>query len=185
MLVVDGSGSIMPGNFDTLIEFVVRVTRQFIISPERTRMGLIQFSEQSDLEIPLGIFPDVRILEILIRNTEYQNGGSTNTGAAIRQATNELFNSPLARDDVSKLMFLFTDGNPTNATDAEIASDEARNRDITITAVGITINPGTVAESNLREITGSNDRVLLVQNFNEEQLNDILDELTTQSCPSM
>ena len=184
MLVVDGSASITPVNFETLIEFVVRVTRQFDISPERTHMGLVQFSQLSFLEIGLGTITDDGDLERAIMNIRYQEGGSTNTGAAIRQATNELFNSPQARD-VSKLMFLFTDGNPTNETDAEIASEEARSRDITITAVGITINPGTVAESNLRAITDNNDRVLLVQNFNEEQLNDILNELTTQSCPSM
>ena len=184
MLVVDGSGSITPVNFETLIEFVVRVTRQFDISPERTRMGLVQFSQLSFLEIGLGTITDDGDLERAIMNIVYQNGGSTNTGAAIRQATNELFNSPQARD-VSKLMLLFTDGNPTNATDAESASNEARSRDITITAVGITINPGSVAESNLRAITDNNDRVLLVQNFNGEQLNEILDEFTTQSCPSM
>ena len=184
MLVVDGSGSITPVNFETLIEFVVRVTRQFDISPERTHMGLVQFSQLSFLEIGLGTITDDGDLERAIMNIVYQNGGSTNTGAAIQQATNELFNSPQARD-VSKLMLLFTDGNPTNATDAEIASNEARSRDITITAVGITINPGSVAESNLRAITDNNDRVLLVQNFNGEQLNEILDEFTTQSCPSM
>ena len=54
MLVVDGSTSIMPNNFDTLIQFVVRVTRQFDISPEATRMGLVQFSDRSDVEIGLG-----------------------------------------------------------------------------------------------------------------------------------
>ena len=184
MLVVDGSGSINSVNFATLIEFVVRVTRQFDISPERTRMGLVQFSEPSVLEIGLGTITDDGDLERAIMNIMYQDGGNTNTGAAIRLATNELFNSPQARDDVSKLMFLFTDGAPTNEADAVSAGDEARNRSITITAVGIAIT-SAIAQNTLIQITGSNDRVLLVQNFNEEQLNEILNELTTQSCPSM
>ena len=185
MLVVDGSGSINSVNFATLIEFVVRVTRQFDISPDCTHMGLIQFSEQSDLEIGLGNITDDGELERAIMNIVYQNGVAKNTGKAIRQATNQLFNSSQARDDVSKVIFLFTDGAPTNPSDAENAGDNARKFCINIIIFGITINPGSVAENNLREITDSNDRVLLVQTFNETQLNNILDELTTQSCPSM
>ena len=184
MLVVDGSGSINSQNFATLIEFVVRVTRQFDISPEATRMGLVQFSEPTVIEIGLGNITDVGELERAIRNITYQNGFNTNTGAAIRQATNELFDSPQARD-VSKIMFLFTDGAPTNEADAESAADEARSRGITITAVGITINPGSVAENNLRQITDDDDRVLLVETFSEAQLDSILADLTTQACPSM
>ena len=184
MLVVDGSASIRPQNFVNLIEFVVRVTRQFDISPERTRMGLVQFSEQSDLEISLGSITDDGELEREIMNIMYQNGGDTFTGVAIRQATRELLNSSQARN-VSKLMFLFTDGNPTEPPNAISAGVEARNENITITAVGIAISNSPSAQETLREITGSSDRVLLVETFNEEQLNDIIDDLTTQSCPSM
>ena len=180
MLVVDGSGSIRPQNFVNLIGFVVRVTRQFDISPERTRMGLIQFSEQSDIEISLGSITDEGALEREIMNITYQNGGETFTGVAIRQATNELLNSSQARN-VSKLMLLFTDGKPARTNDAVSAGEEARNENITITAVGITIN----GQDTLNMITGSSDRVLLVETFNEELLNDILDDLTTQACPSM
>ena len=184
MLVVDGSGSITSGNFVTLMGFVVRVTRAFDISPERTRMGLVQFSQLSVLEIGLGNATDDGELERQIGNIMYQDGGNTNTGPAIRLATDELFDSSLARDDVSKLMFLFTDGTPTDTAVAVSAGEEARNRGITITAVGIAIT-SAVAQNTLLQITGSGERVLLVENFNEEQLNDILDELTTQSCPSM
>ena len=181
MLVVDGSGSIGTENFDTLINFVVRVTRQFDVSPERTHMGFIQFSERSKVEIGLGNITDERGFERAIGNIVYQNGVFTNTGEAIREATDQLFDSPEARD-VSKLMFLFTDGVPIIPSDAVNAGDEARRRGITITAVGITIIPGSIAEFNLMDITGSDQRVFLVETFNEEQLNDVVENLTTQAC---
>ena len=177
MLVVDGSGSISSDNFDTLIEIVVQVTRKYVIGPESTHMGLIQFNEQSDLEIGLGNIMNDGELERAIRNI-VQNGGNTNTGEAIRQATNQLFNSPQARDNVSKFMFMFTDGVSNNQRDTENAAIDARNMGIQITAVGINVRPESTAESHLSQITGSNYSVLLVQNFNEEQLN-------AQSCPSM
>ena len=180
MLVVDGSQSIMPDNFDTLIQFVVRVTRQFDISPEATRMGLVQFSDRSDVEIGLGNITDEGALETRIMNIMYQNGGDTFTGEAIRQATDQLLHSPQARN-VSKLMLLFTDGEPTRSNNAVSAGEEARNENITITAVGIAIT----GQDALNMITGSSDRVLLVETFNEELLNDIIDDLTTQACPSM
>ena len=180
MLVVDGSQSIMPDNFDTLIRFVVRVTRQFDISPEATRMGLVQFSDRSKVEIGLGDITDEGALETRIMNITYQNGGDTFTGEAIRLATDQLLNSLQARN-VSKLMFLFTDGQPTRRDNAIRAGEEARNENITITAVGIAI---TVQDA-LNMITGSSDRVLLVETFSDELLNDIIDDLTTQACPSM
>ena len=183
MLVVDGSQSIMPENFATLIDFAIRVTRQFDVSPERTHMGLIQFSDRSDIEIGLGTFTDERELEREIGNITYQNGGDTFTGVAIRQATNQLFNSPEARN-VAKLMLLFTDGVPSVPSDAVSASDEARSRGITITAVGIAINSG-LAQRILRDITGSDERVFQVETFNEEQLNDVVEDLTIQACLSM
>ena len=78
-------------------------------------------------------------------------------------------------------MLLFTDGEPTRSNNAVSAGEEARNENITITAVGIAIT----GQDALNMITGSSDRVLLVETFNEELLNDILDDLTTQACPSM
>ena len=78
-------------------------------------------------------------------------------------------------------MLLFTDGEPTRSNNAVSAGEEARNENITITAVGITIN----GQDTLNMITGSSDRVLLVETFNEELLNVIIDDLTTQACPSM
>ena len=185
MLVVDSTGSINSVNFDTLIQFVVQVTRQFVIAPESTRVGLIQFSEQSDLEIGLGNITNDGELERAIKNVLHQNGGKTNTGAAIRQAINQLFNSPRASDDVSKLMFLFTVGAPTNSSDAENAGINARNLDIQITAIGINIAHGSRAEDHLELITGSEDRLLLVEEFDEKQLNETLAEFMAQSCPSM
>ena len=183
MLVVDGSQTVMPENFVTLIRFVVTVTRQFLISPEATHVGLIQFSVPIDLEIGLGTITNGRALEMNITNIMYQSGGDTNTGPAIQQATNELLNSPQARN-VSKIMFLFTDGIANSPSDAVSAGEAARREKIIITAVGIGITSASARE-NLQQITGSNNRVLLVENFNEEQLNDIIDDLTTQSCPSM
>jgi len=183
MLVVDGSASVNfynPNNFNTLIEFVVRVTREF---PDSTHMGLVQFSEQSELLIRLGNITDERELECAIRNITYQDGGDRNTGTAIRQATNELFNTANARDYVSKLMLLFTDGAPTNPISARNAGEDAREMGVEITAVGINID-SAIALPHLVEITGSQDRVLLVDDFHEDQLDAIVDELTGQVCQS-
>ena len=184
MLVVDGSGSIMAANFATLIRFVVTVTQQFVISPNATHVGLIQFSGPIALEIGLGTITNGRELEMNIMNIRYQNGGDTNTGPAIRQATNQLLNSSQARN-VSKFMFLFTDGIANSQLQAKSAGEAAVRENIIITAVGIGIAGSAAARQNLEQITGSNDRVLLVDDFNEGQLNEIVDELSTQSCPSM
>ena len=184
MLVVDGSQTVTSENFDTLIRFVVTVTRQFQISPEATRIGLIQFSGQTVLEIGLGNITDGIELEMNIMNIEYQNGGDTNTGPAIREATDQLLNSSQARN-VSKFMFLFTDGIPNSPSAARSAGEAAVRENIIITAVGIGIADSPAARENLQHITGNNDRVLLVDDFNEGQLNEIVDELSTQSCPSM
>ena len=54
VLLVDGSKSVRPQNFELVKRFVNQIVDFLDVSPEGTRVGLVQFSSRVRTEFPLG-----------------------------------------------------------------------------------------------------------------------------------
>ena len=87
--VVDGSSSIQKENFKTVRAFLKKFAASIRISANEHHIGLLQFSERSVIELPLGQYSEEKVLE-KIAEMKYHVGLSTNTGTALKTVVDEV-----------------------------------------------------------------------------------------------
>ncbi|VCW78060.1 unnamed protein product [Gulo gulo] len=106
--LIDGSGSIIPSDFQRMKAFVSTVMDLF--KKSKTLFSLMQFSEDFQLHFTFNQFkknPDPEFLVKPIR----QLYGRTHTATGIRKVVRELFHSSRgARENVFKILVVITDG---------------------------------------------------------------------------
>ena len=130
VFVVDGSGSVGQSNFDKQIEFAKRVTEYMTISPIDTRIGMVQYSDEPQLEFE---FVDANVaLTSSFDSVVYRQGG-TNTGKAIDFAYNNIIQNG-ARSGVRVTQVVLTDG--FSFDDVATPSDLMRTHGIDMFGVG-------------------------------------------------
>ena len=79
--VLDGSGSIEDkgvGNWDLVINFVDNIIDRFDVGSDKTRVGLVAFSNQAQLKIPLNKFYNKTALKIATQDPTIFGRGRTN-----------------------------------------------------------------------------------------------------------
>ena len=85
--MVHGSGSVGQSSFNQQIEFAKRVTEYMTISPIDTRIGMVQYSDEPQLEFE---FVDANVALTNSFNSVVYRQGGTNNGKAIDFAYNNI-----------------------------------------------------------------------------------------------
>lgn len=85
--VMDASSSIGRQNYKKQKRFLVNLARQFDIGKDKTRIGVLPFSNSYKVAIPLGSANDINSLSRAIHNIPYIRGG-THTAAALKYIKN-------------------------------------------------------------------------------------------------
>ena len=80
---MDSSGSIGQCHYDLMINFIVDVCNSFNISKDGVRVGLVTFSDDSEIEFTLEKYNSAEDVTKAIRNAKYQEG-MTNTYQALQ-----------------------------------------------------------------------------------------------------
>ncbi|ULU02771.1 hypothetical protein L3Y34_002395 [Caenorhabditis briggsae] len=180
VFLIDGSGSIGSYVFQTeVLRFLAEFTELFDIAPQKTRVSVVQYSDQIRHEFGLDNYSDRKSLQNAIRNIEYLTG-LTRTGAAIEHVANEAFSErrgarPVGQ--VSRVAIVITDGRSQD--NVTRPSNNAHKQDIQLFAVGVTNH---VLDAELEEISGSKDRTFHVSGF--EDLNTRLrSAIQRVACP--
>ncbi|XP_078580606.1 uncharacterized protein LOC144864418 isoform X3 [Branchiostoma floridae x Branchiostoma japonicum] len=160
VFLLDGSGSVTTANFDIVKEFTRRLANNFDISLADTRVGVVQYSDSPTSEFNLNSFNTNELVDLAIRNIQYQQGG-TNTGQAIDFARVNSFSANNGdRSDVPNVMIVVTDGQSSD--DVVGPAQTARNAGISMYAIGI----GNGVDTNeLLQIAGQADRVVQSADF--------------------
>ncbi|VDO52382.1 unnamed protein product [Haemonchus placei] len=181
VFLIDGSGSIGSYIFQTeVLRFLAEFTELFDIAPDKTRVSVVQYSDQIRHEFGLDDYKDSRSLHEAIKNIEYLTG-LTRTGAAIEHVATEAFSErrgarPLS-DRVARVAIVITDGRSQD--NVTTAANNARRQNIQLFAVGVTNH---VLQAELEEITGAKDRTFHVNAF--EDLNTRLrSAIQRVTCP--
>ncbi|XP_078661742.1 uncharacterized protein LOC144905822 [Branchiostoma floridae x Branchiostoma belcheri] len=163
--VLDGSGSVGSGNFETVKQFVAAVASAFTIGLTETRVGVLQYSTGSTMECNLGDHADQASFVSAINTLVYQNGG-TNTGAALEFARQ---NAAWRPAPTPKIMVVLTDG---KSSDSVAVPSQALAADgVTVFAIGV----GSFDHSELLQIANNKhghvfeltDFSLLAQNISQ------------------
>ena len=110
-------------------------------------------------------------------------GSTTRIDRALKVVDEDLFNeSNGARKDITKMLILLTDGSQTKGSDAVDPGKIAkvlRQRDIHIVSVGI---GDEVDVDELTHITGDEDRVYTVADFDELITGRFIRKIVSKSC---
>uniref|UniRef100_A0A913I4D2 EGF-like domain-containing protein n=1 Tax=Strongyloides stercoralis TaxID=6248 RepID=A0A913I4D2_STRER len=181
IFLIDGSGSIGSRVFKSeVLRFIAEFVELFDISPTKTRVGLIQYSDQIRHEFDLNQYKDKTSLLNAISNIQYLTG-LTRTGAAIQHMVNEGFSiskgaRPLS-SDISRVAIIMTDGrSQDNVTNPSIT---ARYNNIKTFSIGVTDH---VLPSELESIAGSQKNWFYVSKFKDldTRLRSLIQKAT---CP--
>uniref|UniRef100_A0A8B9T2H9 Matrilin 4 n=1 Tax=Anas platyrhynchos TaxID=8839 RepID=A0A8B9T2H9_ANAPL len=138
VMVIDGSKSVRPQNFELVKQFVNRIVDLLEVSPQGTRVGLVQYFQPSRTEIKEAVM-----------KVEYMEKG-TMTGLALKHMVEHSFSElegarPLSHN-VPRIGLVFTDGRSQD--DISEWARRAKESGIVMFAVGV----GKAVEEELRAI---------------------------------
>ncbi|KAL0966121.1 hypothetical protein UPYG_G00291170 [Umbra pygmaea] len=133
--IMDGSSSVGTPDFDLAKRWLVNITSGFQVSPRHTQVGVVQYSDTPRLEIPLGKHQSSQELAGAITAIGYL-GGNTQTGRAIKFATQHVFpSSKRTQPARNRIAVVLTDGRSQD--DVVDAAVEAKAQNIILFAVGV------------------------------------------------
>lgn len=113
VLLIDGSKSVRPQNFELVKKFVNQVVDSLDVSVHGTRIGLVQYSSRVRTEFPLNMYQTADEIKSAVMNVQYMEKG-TMTGLALKHMVENSFSEAEgARDlkrNVPRIGLVFTDG---------------------------------------------------------------------------
>ncbi|CAM9417666.1 unnamed protein product [Lampetra planeri] len=170
MFVIDSSESVGPHNFQIIKEFVSALTEKLPIGRNATRVGLVLYSREVQLEFGLGRHASAAEVRRAVTAMAYLGEG-TYTGTALQRAVTEGFAG--ARHGVPKVALVLTDGetDPREPYPLGQAVRGAQAAAVEVYAIGIVnrSDPGHatfVAELNLIASDPDEEHVYLIDDFN-------------------
>ncbi|KAF3694883.1 Bardet-Biedl syndrome 5 protein -like protein [Channa argus] len=184
VFVIDSSESVGPENFEIIKDFVTRLVDRTTVGHNATRIGLVLYSLEVHLEFHLARYVSKEEVKQAIRKMLYMGEG-TNTGTAIRKATQEAFYS--ARPGVRKVAIVITDGqtDKREPVKLDIAVREAHAANIEMYALGIVNSSDPtqaefLLELNLIASDPDSEHMFLIDDFNT--LPALESKLVNQFC---
>ncbi|XP_072027313.1 uncharacterized protein [Amphiura filiformis] len=176
VFVMDGSGSITTANFELSKAFVANTIDTFQIGPDKTRIGVMQYTSGQRIEIALGSENDKVALQTKVNNIAYISG-STRTGAAIDYTVShpDLFGG-VGRNSVPRVCIVITDG--LSHDDVQIPADNARDSYIILFAVGV----GGYVIDELNMIANDPDEVYRFEVPTFQTIENIRNALALTTC---
>ncbi|XP_069099927.1 matrilin-4 isoform X1 [Pleurodeles waltl] len=180
VFVIDGSKSVRPQNFELVKQFVTKIVDSLDISPQGTRVGLVQYSSRVRTEFDLNQYKTAKDVKNAVLNIEYMEKG-TMTGLALQHMVEQSFSEaagarPLSRN-VPKIGLVFTDGRSQDSI-SEWAK-KAKEAGITMYAVGV----GKAVEDELKEIASEPVHKHFYYTSDFTAINHIAEDLKLNVCP--
>ncbi|XP_041363645.1 uncharacterized protein LOC121379208 [Gigantopelta aegis] len=134
--VLDASSSIWPPDFATQVDFVKAVIDTFDLGANKTRVGVITYSDGVHVQVPLGSTYDRTELKSRIETTPFLTG-RTNTGGVIEYLTDVAFSHDVARHGAAHVAIILTDGQSSKLPETVRQAARAHERGIYLFSVGI------------------------------------------------
>ncbi|XP_064429316.1 matrilin-4 isoform X5 [Mirounga angustirostris] len=180
VLLVDGSKSVRPQNFELAKRFVNQIVDFLDVSPEGTRVGLVQFSSRVRTEFPLGRYGTAAEVKQAVLAVEYMERG-TMTGLALRHMVEHSFSEaqgarPRALN-VPRVGLVFTDGRSQD--DISVWAARAKEEGIVMYAVGV----GKAVEEELRQIASEPAELHVSYSPDFGTMTHLLENLRGSICP--
>lgn len=181
VFILDASSSVGKEDFEKVRQWVSNLVETFEIGPDKTRVGVVRYSDRPTTEFDLGKYKTREEIKEAARKIKYY-GGNTNTGDALRYINTYSFSKEaggrLSDRTVKKVAILLTDGRSQDyVLDAAAAAHQAG---IRIFAVGV----GEALKEELDEIASEpkSAHVFHVSDYNA--IDKIRGKLRRRLCES-
>ncbi|KAG8519720.1 Matrilin-4 [Galemys pyrenaicus] len=189
VLLVDGSKSVRPQNFELVKRFVNQIVDFLDVSPEGTRVGLVQFSSRVRTEFPLGRYGTAAEVKQAVLAVEYMERG-TMTGLALRHMVEHSFSEaqgarPRALN-VPRVGLIFTDGRSQDDISVWAARAKEEGRPCALDPVGIVmyaVGVGKAVEEELRQIASEPAELHVSYSPDFSTMARLLENLRGSICP--
>lgn len=175
---MDSSRSIGSSNYQKQKTFVSKLLSAFDISNSKTRIGVVTYSNDVKVDIPLGSIATLPELQKAVDNLPYHARG-TNTGDAIHFVRKVGFVKGVSRPEVAHIMIVLTDGLSMDSEKTRKESSLAHDAGIYVFAIGIGKGVDTV---ELSAIASNPDKNFLFHVENFDALSSIRTLLATRTC---
>ncbi|KAK2520989.1 Col22a1 [Columba guinea] len=113
VFILDASSSVGKEDFEKVRQWVSNLVETFEIGPDKTRVGVVRYSDRPTTEFDLGKYKTREEIKEAARKIKYY-GGNTNTGDALRYINTYSFSKEaggrLSDRTVKKVAILLTDG---------------------------------------------------------------------------
>ncbi|XP_052796198.1 cartilage matrix protein-like isoform X2 [Mya arenaria] len=176
--LIDSSGSITRKDFNKEISFVQSVVKLFDVAMDKTRIGLISFSHDANIVLPLDSLMSKEEVLNKLSNIPHVGGG-TNTAEALKLARQQGFSADVVRPNVPKLIIVLTDGLSRDEIQTAREARLAQAMGIKAFAIGI---GRAVDMVEIRNIASNPDQQYVFQVEDFSSLETIKDVLADKAC---
>ncbi|KAM8914792.1 matrilin-4 isoform 2-T3 [Spinachia spinachia] len=181
VLLIDGSKSVRPQNFELVKKFVNQVVDSLDVSAQGTRVGLVQYSSRVRTEFPLNRHHTADEIKAAVMKVDYMEKG-TMTGLALKHMLETSFSEaegarPAGRN-IPRVGLVFTDGRSQD--DITEFAKKAKEAGITMYAVGV----GKAVEDELREIASQPLEKHFYYTTDFSAISTIAENLKLNVCPA-
>ena len=185
VFVLDESGSIGEEDFNETKLSIENIISNLRIGLDDTRVALLLFSNRSILLFNLNKHNNSDTLIEEIRNIEYVSGPSTNTAAALELLRTDTLSQVLGlrpSNESRHVAIVITDGRSNGPRDTEIQAELLHNQtDFQVFAIGV---GSRINEVELMNIASNPSFVILLDDFDADELERFEDEVRRQTCRS-
>nr|XP_019964076.1 PREDICTED: matrilin-4 isoform X2 [Paralichthys olivaceus] len=180
VLLIDGSKSVRPQNFELVKKFVNQVVDSLDVSTHGTRVGLVQYSSRVRTEFPLNMYHSADEIKAAVMKVDYMEKG-TMTGLALKHMLENSFSEaegarPASRN-IPRIGLVFTDGRSQD--DITEFAKMTKEAGITMYAVGV----GKAVEDELRVIASEPVEKHFYYTTDFTAISTIADNLKLNVCP--
>ena len=179
--ILDSSGSLR-NEYQKEKDFLKTLAGAFDISEDGSRAGVVTFSYKAEHSIKLSDHKSIQSFSDAVDKIPLM-GSITRIDKAMRLTQKELFKPENgARQGITKVLVLLTDGSQTPAADAEEPSDIADElRGIGVSIIVVGVGRGTNPKE-LDRIAGGKGEAFSAASFDELIGGDMVQELTRKTC---
>ncbi|KAK5873116.1 hypothetical protein PBY51_013758 [Eleginops maclovinus] len=181
VLLIDGSKSVRPQNFELVKKFVNQVVDTLDISAHGTRVGLVQYSSRVRTEFPLNMYNTADEIKAAVMKVDYMEKG-TMTGLALKHMLENSFSETegarSSSRNIPRIGLVFTDGRSQD--DITEFAKKAKEAGITMYAVGV----GKAVEDELREIASEPTEKHFYYTTDFSAISTIAENLKLNVCPA-
>ena len=138
VIALDGSSDLTSSDFEKLKELAKNIIDKYTISKHGTHVGVVEYSDEINIKIPLGATNDVTQLKRLVDNITPSQGTQRFTAEVLKKAAKQMFPSSFnGRPGANRVLIVITSGPASDSEDIDKAVDETKKAGVNVFVVTV------------------------------------------------